>query len=246
MRKRPWKILKLAGSIIAAALVVAMGVCWAGIRTPGWYRPSLSANLDAQVVRDRLRDAAQQFSDALMTPGVFEVHLREDQLNEWIARRKEIYPLVDREIPSDWSDPQILFREGRIRLAARYLGVPGGIVASIDVSVGMAGEAIVLQLQRCQIGSLRIPMGMLPAGADSRIDKQRNRLWRGSPRIEGDVRTGLRVDPYGVWPNGDRAYRVLDVRVGDSVIHLRIESLGPSSRSLRSDHDDEPGLFGDN
>ncbi len=208
-----------------AAAAVAL-ITAAALRTPGWYRPPVVPSDERQSVRDDLKNAAQQFSDALMTEGAFDVHLSAAQINRWMAMRREIYPRIDRELPLGWTDPFLRLEPGLIRLAMRSVGRTA-CIASLDLAVTLDAETICLKVVAVRIGSLRVPLGLLSEWLSSPIDLAEGRAWSGSPAMRGDLAAGLRIDRRAVWPNGDRDYVVERLEIDRAAIHFGVRSLGP-------------------
>lgn len=228
----------------AAVLLAAILALW----QPGWYRSQPPAAVDPQAVRNDLSASAQSFSDALMQTGEFDVHLRQKQVNGWIARRAEIYPMIEREIPPHWQTPVIAFREGVIRLAATYDGVGPAVVLSVDLGVAVLGDDIVLKADECRIGALRVPLALVRDKLSRPVDIPAGRAWRGSPRIHGNLRDGLHVGTRAVWPNGERLYDVLAVVASPGELTFRINSLGSTYRPgdrRRSNQDPDENPFVD-
>jgi len=211
---------------VAAVLLAAILALW----RPGWYRSQPSAGVDAQGVRDDLSASAQSFSDALMQPGEFEVHLRQEQVNGWVAHRAEIYPMIEREIPPNWQGPVIAFRDGLIRLAATYDGSGPAVVLSIDLAVSIEGENIVLRADGCRVGALPVPLWLVRDKLSREVEIGEGKAWRGSPEIRGNLRDGLRVGTRAVWPNGARLYDVLAVTARAGELTFKINSLGSAYR----------------
>jgi hypothetical protein len=234
--KRATRWLKTGGITAAGALGLLILLFWLALRDPGWYQPMRVPEEESQQVRDELHEAAQQFSDALMTTGRFQIHLRDSQINRWIAMRKEIYPLIDKEIPPHWVEPTVNFLDGVIRLAVRHKDGTSDIVVSVDLAVGMEEDTIALRLAGARIGSLRVPLTFLSGRLKKPIRIDGDKAWSGSPAMRGELLGGLHVDALAVWPNGEREYRVHDVRVEPGRLHLEIESLGPHYPKRRKDH----------
>lgn len=231
--RRKRLIKRLILGVVLALIVGALTTAWLVLRTPSWFRPPRIAAEDRQRVRDDLGDSAQAFSDALMSEGEFTVNLRQKQLNNWISMRKEIYPLIEREMPPDWSDPMILFYEDRIRLAARYRGGRMDAIVSLDLAVSMEPDAICLKAVGVRVGSVPLPQSALDRLRTADIDLAPGKAWRGSPHITGNVRDGLRINTLAVWPNGDRAYNVKSARVVRGAIQFVIQALGPARQTGR-------------
>ncbi len=229
---------------VAALLLAAILALW----RPGWYRSQPTAGVDAQSVRDDLSASAQSFSDALMQTGEFEVHLRQEQVNGWVARRAEIYPMIERETPRHWQAPVIAFRDGAIRLAATYDGAGPAVVLSVDLAVTIDGDDIVLKADGCRVGAMRVPMWLVRDKLARHVEIGAGKAWRGSPEISGSLRDGLRVGTRAVWPNGERLYDVLAVTARPGELTFKIDSLGSAYRERdkrRSSQEPEDNPFVD-
>ncbi len=209
------------GAIIAGSL-------YALIATPAWYAPPVVLAADRQQVRNNLIDAEQAFTEGLRAgSGPFTYHIYQDDLNRWIALRREIYPLIDELVPHMLADPFVLFDDGEITLAGRYTASAVDLLLSIDIVPTFEAETITLRAKTVRCGSVGMPKDFGQLGLDDRIERDREQTWPGSPRMWGDFLTGLHLEARAWWKNGGIEYRVLDVQVQPGVLSLKIEPLGP-------------------
>jgi hypothetical protein len=226
MRINPrfWRIF-LIGMVVTVALLGVAVI--ALLRTPGWYAPPAIAVEDRQRFRNNLAAAEQAMTENLLnSPGHFTYHLYQDDVNRWIAMRREIYPLIDELAPPQLADPFVLFDEDGVTLAGRYRTEPLDVVLSIDFEIRMEGPDIVLAARSIRCGSLSVPLYFEGLGLEAPIHREREKTWPGSPAMSGDLVNGLRIESTAWWKNGGMDYRVLAITLRKGQIDLEIEPLG--------------------
>ncbi len=204
-----------------------MGVGLAAWREPSWYTPPVVPPTQRQQVRNSLIAAEQAFTERLRAGGPpFVYHLHQDDLNRWIAMRREIYPLIDELLPAQLGDPFILFDTNRILVAGRYRLGPIEVVASMEITAAIRDEALVLTASGLRCGSVGLPLGLLDAELSRPACRRPGETWPGSPGMDGDLRSGLRVGTEAWWKNGGIDYRVLEVQVAPGRLSFTIQPLG--------------------
>jgi hypothetical protein len=222
VRRHPWRS---AGGASALILLVFMYLLLA---TPSWCEPPAIAPEERQQVRNNLIAAEQAFTESLRAGvGPFVYHVYQDDLNRWIAMRREIYPLLDQLTPPEIRDPFVLFQEGCIRVAGRHQDRLLGSVLSLDITANLEGGGLMLRAVAARVGRVRIPFCLLVGSALTEpVEKDEEETWPGSPRIEGALVGGLRVGAQARWKNGGVWYRVTDVQVHRGRLDLTVEPLG--------------------
>ncbi|QDV91220.1 hypothetical protein RAS2_23130 [Phycisphaerae bacterium RAS2] len=214
----------------ALALLGALGVVAAGafalLRTPSWYAPPNIAMDQRQRVRNNLVEAEQRFTESLRANQPFVYQLHAEDLNRWIAMRREIYPLLESLTPSELVEPFVVFDEGEVTVAGRYKLGGVDVVVSLDLAVGFRDGAIEVRALATRCGSARVSFDTSRLGLDRGVDYSAGKLWPGSPRIKGDFVSGLRIDAEGWWKNGGIAYRVTDLAVEPGQISISVQPLG--------------------
>ncbi len=224
IRRSAWR------TYAALALLGALGVTAAGafalLRTPSWYAPPEIATDQRQRVRNNLVDAEQRFTESLRAGQPFVYHLDAESVNRWIAMRREIYPLLDSLTPPELAAPFVVLEKGEVTVAGRYKLGGVQVIVSLDFSVGFRDGAIEIRALATRCGSARIPFDLNRLGLDRAVNHAEGKLWPGSPRIKGDLVTGLRVDAEGWWKNGGMAYRVTDLIVEPGRISIMVQPLG--------------------
>lgn len=237
-RVRRWTISRPWRSVGVVAVLFGVVFLYLLLATPSWCEPPRIAPEQRQQVRNNLVAAEQAFTESLRAGmGPFVYHIHQDDLNRWIAMRREIYPLLDRLTPPEILDPFVLFTEGRVRIAGRHRDRLLGSVFSLDVIAGVEGNDLVLRAVAARVGRIRIPFGLLiGAGVMQPVEKEAGETWPGSPRIEGDLVSGLRVGAEARWKNGGFSYRVTDVQVHEGRLDLTVEPLGRQEGAERRLH----------
>lgn len=211
--------------------MVGLAALYALLRTPGWYAPPTIAVEDRQRVRNNLVAAEQAMTENLLnSPGPFTYHLYQDDVNRWIAMRREIYPLIDELAPPQLADPFVLFDEEGVRLAGRYRTGMLDVVLSIDFGIRMDGQDIVLWARSIRCGSVAVSLDFEGLGLETPIRREREQTWPGSPAMSGDLVKGLRIDSTAWWKNGGMEYRVRDIKLRSGQIDVEIEPLGRHQR----------------
>jgi len=228
--------IAIIGSVAVTIIAVLMGA--ALLRSPAWYDPPRIAVEDRQAVRNNLVSAQQAFTDSLMTQrGPFVYHLYQDDVNNWLAMRREIFPQVDELAPPGFSDPFVVFEQGRIILSARYAPDGVGAVLSLDLDAAYADAAILIRAVRLRCGLLRLPLALMGDLLTAPVDREDDGTWPGSPRIRGDLLHGLHIGAEALWKNGGVRYRVLGLTVTQGRIDLSVMPMGRQPATNLSDQD---------
>lgn len=227
---RSWRALgkrPVTAGLVALALVV-LGLLLLLIGTPSWYEPPRVAPDQRQQVRNNLVAAEQAFTEGLRAgTESFVYHIYQDDLNRWIAMRREIYPLLDQLTPRELADPFVVFSPDGITVAGLYRAAGTGVVLSVDISVVMQNDAMVLQARAAHVGLIRVPLSWAGRlGLAEQIEREPGAAWPGSPRILGNLLDGLEVGHQARWKNGGVLYRVLDVSSEPGILNLTIKPLG--------------------
>jgi hypothetical protein len=229
------KRLLIAAAACGGVILAGIHALW---RTPDWYALPEIPPQQRQSVRNNLVAAEQAMTESLLTAEApFVYQLYQDDVNRWIAMRREIYPLIDELAPPELIDPIILFEPGEITLAGRYRLGAMNVVLSVDLAATFEQDHIRLQLKTIRCGSMRIPVGLVRLDLRQVIDRPRDALWPGSPRIHGNFLTGLFIDARAWWKNGGVAYRVLGVELTPGRLALTIQPLGRHVDKHRRDQD---------
>ncbi|MEK6642288.1 MAG: hypothetical protein AABZ08_00130 [Planctomycetota bacterium] len=231
-----WKHVTLA--TLGAMLIVLCSASYTLLRTPGWYDIPDIVPAARQDVRNNLLSAEQAFTENVRTSRQpFLYHVYQDDVNRWIAMRREIYPLIDELAPPELADPMVLFEPGEITLAGRYRKAGMDVVVSLDVNVKYEADSIVLRAKSLRCGSMRVPIDFVALGLNRPIERKAGAVWPGSPAMHGDFLTGLRIDSRATWKNGNFGYRVLNVTVLNGRIDFKIEPLGHQPPKRINDQD---------
>lgn len=229
------RTLLTTAAIVLGAVVVAGA--YAMLRTPGWYAPPVVPADERQGVRNNLLAAEQAFTEGLRAGrDPFTYHVHQEDVNRWIAMRREIYPLIDELAPSQLVDPFVLFADDEITVAGRCALGGVDVVLSIDFEAGFRDGAIRLRATSVRCGSVRIPLSWASLGLDQPIDRRTGKVWPGSPPMKGSLINGLEVGADAWWKNGGVAYRVLDARVRPGRLDLTVQPLGLRSELADSTH----------
>src|SRR5262249_24101273 len=110
--------------VAVCCIVLPIGIIAAGffaiLRAPRWDRPPLGPPEARQQVPQSLVNAEQEFTEKLLQNKPFVYHLFQDDVNNWIAMRHEIYPLIDELAPPVLTDPLVIFDDDTITIAGKF------------------------------------------------------------------------------------------------------------------------------
>ncbi|HWL95686.1 MAG TPA: hypothetical protein VNT79_19370 [Phycisphaerae bacterium] len=217
------------------AIIVTVGlIAFIAIRTPTWYQPPVIDPTQQQQLRNHLVQAEQAFTESLLAGQPFVYHIHQDDLNNWFAMRKEIYPRVDELTESALRDPFAIIEPDSITLAGKLIGQGIDGIVSVDVQPSFRNKKIVLTATAVRYGSLRLPMSVDQLGLNRLIELEEGEAWPGSPRIAGSLLSGLEIESAAWWRNGGIDYRVTDVLAHDGRLDIFVEPLGRHSERERS------------
>jgi hypothetical protein len=225
---------RLLIGLLVLPVVVLAALAYGLLHTPSWYAPPLIAPDDRQDVRNDLTAAEQALTESLRSiEGPFIYHIYQDNVNRWLAMRREIYPLIDELTPSALADPFVRFDDGTVTVAGRYAGGPVDVIVSVEFTLGFEDGDIMLRKGAIRSGSIPFPINAGNVGFSGPIRRDPDDVWPGSPPISGDLANGLRVGADAWWKNGGMRYRVRDVTVRPGRIDIEVESLGRQSPAER-------------
>ncbi|MBX3395053.1 MAG: hypothetical protein KF841_06760 [Phycisphaerae bacterium] len=226
-RHRPRRLGPRILLVAIGLFIVAIVYCGSAlIKTPGWYRPPMIPPESQQKVRNSLIAAEQAFTRNVAAGHSFIYHLYQEDLNRWLAMRREIYPRVDELFPPGVSDPFVVISPESVTLAIRYQTAWHSTVVSMEFDVVFRDDAIELAAKSVRCGNLRLPKNLEALKLDRRIVLDRNGAWPGSPQMQGDLLSGLRLDSRSRWKNGGVEYRVTNLSLLPGRIDFSIEPLG--------------------
>jgi len=231
-RRWSWRRRAFVGA--AALSVVLVVILYVLFRTPDWYRPPVVAPDQRQAVRNNLVNAEQAFTESLRSGGRFVYHIHQDDLNRWIAMRREIYPLIDEIAPPVLIDPVVLFDDEEITVAGRFPIVASDVVLSLDIKPELIDDKIRLKVTSVRCGSFPMPRDFGDMGLGRRADLEAEALWPGSPAMSGDFLSGFHIDTQAWWKNGGVDYRVAGIAVRSGRLDLTIEPIGRHAVARRS------------
>lgn len=237
-RRKPRRWLRRAAAGVLVAGCVAAGGLWLGLRhVPAWYRPVRVPPEQLQRVRDDLADKFREVSDRIVVGEPFEVTLTDRMVSQWIAARGQIWPDSQGWVPPGLADPVVAFVPNEIILGThvqrdRWEGIIG-----LHFRVGIDGQAVVVRLVGVTWGAVPVPLGTLadPIAGVIQADRMDPEAMPDElARLVQKLRSlevvefldeGVRLEEPLVWKNGDRPYRILDVRVEQGRVVVRIKPL---------------------
>lgn len=203
----------------AAAGVTLLAVASAAVTCrPSWYRPPA---IDyARFDSDRAALSAVESSVSASLHGLrpAEIELHEEQVNRWLAARRELWIDCPWEEPPGLEAPFVAFSPDGIRVAVTV--ARGGLraVASCRITLRVQPDGVYLRWAAARLGALPVPRGFLRTLADELLpgsDALSRLAAEGETRLENDW----------PWPNGRIRVRATSVTLGEGVLRIRVEPL---------------------
>ncbi len=207
-RRRAWWLALAALPLAGLALVLGL-TC-----RPAWYTP---ASVDYRLLdEDKRAELAfeNRISAALNADQAVEITLDQQQVNRWIAARHELWP---GEPPSlePLEAPQVYFLDhDRIRLAGVLRRAGLAAVVSVVLELELADDRLELRWQTPRAGLVPLP-GLDMTRLLGRLNLPGAQLQAGR----------LTLPTEGVWPNGRRRFRLVDLDVSAGELRLRLVPL---------------------
>ncbi len=223
----------MAGGV-TIGLMATLIVC--ALVGPSWYEPPTVPPERQQRVRNDLINAEQAFTRALFAGETFDYHIYDDMVNEWIAMRREIFPLIDRLAPALVANPSLRITEDGVSIAGRCDLAGVSAVVSLDLELFRDERGIVVRASAARCGRLPIPLTLSALRLQRPIACAQGRLWPGSPAARGNLIDGLVISDRAWWNNGGIAYQVRELSLKKGQIDLRVQPLGHHVSSRESDH----------
>lgn len=238
-RERLWWTrwaLRAAMVLTVVGVLIAVVVWLAFQHIPSWYRPIRSSPEIVGRARASLPGTYQSFTDLLNAGRAFEFRLSAQTVNEWIAARADIWPESADALPPEVHDPMVAFDDERMILAARLERGDWKLIASAHLRLVIEGEQLRLFVAKTGAGSLPIPRGRLAAaieGSAERVTAEREWAASVGQVLGGGTATtpaqllgeGWVVPNRLFWSNGERYFRLTQVRADDGELVLGVEPL---------------------
>ena len=236
---RGWRRWAWRGALaLIGGLILGLVIAWLATNyIPTWYDPPQLSDDDLPRVRADLPATMQEFTDRLVVGGTFEFKLSAGQVNEWIAGRASIWPDAQGSLPEWLQDPVVAFEGGRLIVAARAQRSGWRAIVSAHVTVSVDGDDLVIRLVKTAVGALGTPMQpivdalcrsvheLLDPSGD--LPQYLRRLAEGLDRVKTDqtLRDGVHVENRFIWPNGERRFRITQIRAEHGWLTLFVEPL---------------------
>lgn len=232
--RRRWLRRMLIGGPIA--LLLALAVLWLALRhIPSWYRPVSVPPDELQRVRDTLADTFRSISDRMVQGRPFEVTATDQMITEWLIARAHIWPDSESWLPPWLRDPVVVFRPGRVILAAHMDREEWESILSAHFSLEVVGDDVMVSLERIAAGSVPIPVTSVAGLLDTMVQSDRldtdampEDLARAVRKLRENgalsaLSDGYRADGPFLWRNGNRPFYVRDVTIGEGWIRVRFD-----------------------
>lgn len=219
----------VAWSVVTVCALALLGIVTGWMlfqRIPTWYAPVHVAAADLQRVRDSLTCPYNEFSAGMMEGRPFEFRITQQELNEWLAARGQIWPAAQEWVPPTMEGPLILFEPDRIVVAGTVSLGEVRTVLSASVSLHTEGDSLVVRLDSLHGGALPVPRSLVREQL-RQLDARQRGTGRDRTRLPSaeTLFGGTRVPAVFSWNNPHRRFRIRAVRVKNGEILLDIEPL---------------------
>lgn len=201
----------------AAALLLAFGLIGAITCRPAWYVPASADFSRLQTDQSDLVRLADAIGRSLNAREAIEFTLPADQVNRWLAARRELFPeIVFPELDRLLVRPMIrIVPQGVVAAAVVELrGWP--VVMSATLRPNLLEDAIEVELAEARVGRLSAPQVALDqiAAAIRRAQAPPQSSMGG-----GRIRLPRRL----VWPNGKCRFSVARLDFEEDKVTVRLE-----------------------
>lgn len=215
-----------------------MAATWLALQhIPAWYQPPTLTADDLPRVRATLPAAYQEFTDLLAEGGIQQFKLSAASVNEWIAAREALWPDSRGVLPNWLKNPAVAFLDDRIIFAARFERDGWRAIISLHLTVSLESDEIVFRIAKIGAGSLPLPAASMVDAIDAHIEAALQRedkltsilteLTDVDDRLllKAALADGVKVRNRLHWSNGERRFRIVDLRTSDGELLLEVEPL---------------------
>ena len=235
----PWtRWARRAAAASGVALAVGASTTWLAFQyIPSWYEPPTLTADDLPRIRATLPAAYQEFTDLLADGGTRQFSLSSTTVNEWIAAREALWPDSRGMLPNRLKNPAVAFIDNRVILAAQFEHDGWRAIVSLHLTVSLETGEIVFRIVKVGAGSLPLPAASMVDAIDAHISAALKRddeltsilveLTDVDDRLllKAALAGGVRVWNRLHWSNGERRFRIVDLRTHNGELLLRVESL---------------------
>ncbi len=165
----------------------------------------------------------------------FEVVLRGESLNEWLAAAPVSWPDMAEAIPPQVRGMALRLREGGLSLGVRYADERWESIVSVDTSLAMSpdGSSLVVRPMGVRVGAVHVPLEWIAAAAAAvgpmdirELERSGLRSPTGPITKPADFAQGVVFDNAFVWPNGERSFRIDALDIDERTARIRVSPMG--------------------
>jgi hypothetical protein len=159
MRKIVRRLLIVAATLMAGAVLLLVGAYLAVRRAPAFYRQALAAPQNEQKTNgENFERSALALHNQLYEAGRWQTCLTQEEINGWLAT--DLPEKFPQALPPGISDPRMAIENETVHLAVRYQR------SGVDTVLSVSGEAyltaqpneIAVRLDRARAGMLPVPL----------------------------------------------------------------------------------------
>ncbi len=204
---------------------------------PVWYQPVKVNDAVIQHAQLTSTEMLDEFGRQMVVGKPFNVTLKQEDVNEWLATLPHLWRDARRAIPKGLSDIAVDFSPGFVRIGAHVEKKGWRVIANLKISIAVVDtdRVIRLALMEAKGGSLEMPHSVLDRllqdvfnQAKWQIDGNTSNTTSSydplaNVRSLEDLRAGVVVPNDFIWPNGKRRGRISAIDITEGEIRLRIE-----------------------
>jgi hypothetical protein len=217
MRRRP-QLARFAVIVLAMASLLAVCLWLTVFRIPSYYKPPQVGPAEYQAVRDNLEAAYNDLNLAVQGSDEFDYVVEQDQLNRWIAARRQIWPGFQRYVPEKLDQPMVVFQDGRLVVSGLAPAAGFRSVLTLILSLRAEPDHLTVRLEGCRIGAVPVPRHALGRFLD-RLESSSTLPHGASPQ---ELLEGLTIPNRFEWRSGGRLIRFeqIDLKAGRLVARI--------------------------
>lgn len=203
-----------------ACLLIPSGCLTFGLAAtcrPSWYRPAAVDHSRLWADKAALVKLQDDISAALNAGRSIRLELDAAQVNRWLAARAEMWPDAALDL-GPLSDPQVCFAHAGIRLGATARRGGFGSVVSLECSIDVTDDSVVIYCESARLGAVPIPLAWL-------TDRLAEPFSSGPLIVREDLPGAAAIANDWIWPNGKRRCRLGELSIDDGKASVLLEPL---------------------
>lgn len=229
------RMLEQVATVLLVIFLLTLIATWLTFQhKPNWYRPAQLDEIGIERAKKQSVALIDLLSDKIVEGKPFEVILKEDQINEWLAALPHAWPGFQEQIPQGVLESAVRFEPDSIRIGVRWEDRGWQAIVGVKLAVSMTNDqrGISVKLLGVSGGSIPAPRSLLERLLDPVLEKRAGykpasrRLARFDQlQSTSQLFDGVEITNRGVWFNGERPFQITSLTVREGTVRLTIEPL---------------------